>query len=66
MTSIPQQMLSTGIPELQTVNDIAYLQNAFSFEMDNLEAEEKFKKLINESLNTKSQTINDFIHAVAH
>jgi hypothetical protein len=59
-------MLSTGIPELQHENDIAYLQNAFSFEMDNLAAAAKFKRLIAEALNTKSQTLNDFIHAVAH
>jgi len=59
-------MLSTGIPELQTTKDIEYLQNAFSFEMDNVEASEKFQRLITEALNTKSQTLNDFIHAVVH
>ena len=59
-------MLSTGIPELTKEEDIEYLHNVFSFELDNLQADAKFVKLINESLSTKTTTLNDIIHAVAH
>jgi hypothetical protein len=59
-------MLSTGIPELTHEDDIEYLRGVFSFELDNYGAEQKFLKLINEALSTKTTTLNDLIHAVAH
>lgn len=47
-------MLSTGIPELNKEEDLNYLREAFSLNMNNEEANNYFKKLIHESLNTMS------------
>lgn len=47
-------MLSTGIPELTEVEDIAYLRDAFSLDMSDEKAREKFKNLIYDSLATKT------------
>jgi hypothetical protein len=59
-------MLSTGIPELTSEEDIDYLRNAFSLDMDDDEAAEAFKALIYESLSTKTTQINFAIHILAH
>ncbi len=59
-------MLSTGIPELTSEEDIDYLRNAFSLDLDDDEAAEIFKGLIVESLNTKTTQINFAIHILAH
>ena len=59
-------MLSTGIPELKTVDDINYLRDAFSIDSNDLEASEKFKALIYESLATKTTQINNMIHLLVH
>jgi len=59
-------MLSTGIPELQSVEDINYLRKAFSLEMTDNEATLLFTKLIYESLGTKTTVFNNVIHILAH
>jgi hypothetical protein len=59
-------MLSTGIPELQTANDIEYLRDAFSLEMNESQAADKFKQLIQECLYTRATQINNYIHIIAH
>eukprot|EP00727_Mastigamoeba_balamuthi_P006638 m51a1_g2595 putative phosphatidylinositol 3- (1445) ;mRNA; r:440263-446902 len=59
-------MLSTGIPELQSEEDISYLRRALSLDLDDLQAAEKFKDLILEALSATSQTINDVFHHWAH
>ncbi len=64
--TIYTQMLSTGIPELTSEEDIDYLRNAFSLDLDDDEAAEIFKGLIVESLNTKTTQINFAIHILAH
>ncbi len=43
-------MLSTGIPELQTEEDLAYLRAAFGLGMTEAEAAEEFQSLIFESI----------------
>ncbi|KNE56070.1 hypothetical protein AMAG_01912 [Allomyces macrogynus ATCC 38327] len=43
-------MLSTGIPELQTVDDLTYLRDAFCLGMPEDEAAEEFQSLIFESI----------------
>jgi len=59
-------MLSTGIPELQAAEDIAYLRDAFSLDMTDEKAREKFKNLIYDSLATKTTQLNNAIHILAH
>eukprot|EP01114_Cavostelium_apophysatum_P019589 TRINITY_DN6355_c0_g1_i2.p1 TRINITY_DN6355_c0_g1~~TRINITY_DN6355_c0_g1_i2.p1 ORF type:complete len:1116 (-),score=259.45 TRINITY_DN6355_c0_g1_i2:43-3390(-) len=60
-------MLSTGIAELTCFDDIRYLRRAFMLDTDNLETVvELFKKLIYESLNTKTTRINFWIHNMVH
>lgn len=52
-------MLSTGIPELQSEEDISYLREAFSLDMNDAQARDKFKNLIYESLTTKTTQFNN-------
>eukprot|EP00697_Spironema_sp_BW2_P006825 gnl/Spiro4/20975_TR10223_c0_g1_i1.p1 gnl/Spiro4/20975_TR10223_c0_g1~~gnl/Spiro4/20975_TR10223_c0_g1_i1.p1 ORF type:complete len:585 (-),score=5.77 gnl/Spiro4/20975_TR10223_c0_g1_i1:8-1564(-) len=59
-------MLSTGIPELKNVDDINYLRDAFSIDSNEMDAAEKFKSLIYESLATKTTQINNMIHLLVH
>jgi len=61
-----QMMLSTGIPELQQVEDIYYLRKAFSLDMDDEGAAKHLTNNIFISLNTKTTVINDIIHVIAH
>jgi phosphatidylinositol-4,5-bisphosphate 3-kinase len=58
-------MLSTGIPELQSVDDIAYLRDAFVLDLTEEQAREHFKMLIYESLDTKTTLFNNAIHILA-
>lgn len=58
-------MLSTGIPELQDVEDISYLRDAFALDLSADQAREKFKALIYESLDTKTTLFNNAIHILA-
>ena len=59
-------MVRTGIPELQTEDDIAYLREAFRLDLDDKEAGEEFVKLIGESLNSKATQWNFAIHILAN
>eukprot|EP01114_Cavostelium_apophysatum_P016118 TRINITY_DN4532_c0_g2_i2.p1 TRINITY_DN4532_c0_g2~~TRINITY_DN4532_c0_g2_i2.p1 ORF type:complete len:1434 (+),score=438.70 TRINITY_DN4532_c0_g2_i2:87-4388(+) len=59
-------MLSTGIPELTSVEDISYLREAFSLDATDEKAREKFKNLIYEALTTKTTQLNNAIHILAH
>eukprot|EP01127_Copromyxa_protea_P018908 TRINITY_DN6038_c0_g1_i1.p1 TRINITY_DN6038_c0_g1~~TRINITY_DN6038_c0_g1_i1.p1 ORF type:complete len:1361 (+),score=214.79 TRINITY_DN6038_c0_g1_i1:544-4083(+) len=59
-------MLSTGIPQLRTVNDIHYLRQAFSLEQTREKAQRHWANLVIESLNTKTTQINFFLHNLAH
>ena len=59
-------MLSTGIPELKSEEDIEYLRDAFTLDKPAKFAEERFTSLIYESLNTKTTQLNNAIHIWAH
>jgi len=59
-------MLSTGIPELRSADDIEYLRDAFALDATDAQAAEKFKDLIFESLYTRATQINNAIHILAH
>lgn len=55
-------MLSTGIPELKSPEDISYLRTSFSLGVPETEAEKQLRKKIDAALHTTSQTINDMFH----
>eukprot|EP01130_Rhizamoeba_saxonica_P006829 TRINITY_DN2736_c0_g1_i1.p1 TRINITY_DN2736_c0_g1~~TRINITY_DN2736_c0_g1_i1.p1 ORF type:complete len:116 (-),score=21.98 TRINITY_DN2736_c0_g1_i1:53-400(-) len=59
-------MIATGIPELQTEDDINYLKEAFSLELDDSAAFEKFGNLVSQSLRTKATQWNFAIHILAN
>eukprot|EP01117_Protostelium_nocturnum_P006783 TRINITY_DN2436_c0_g1_i2.p1 TRINITY_DN2436_c0_g1~~TRINITY_DN2436_c0_g1_i2.p1 ORF type:complete len:1251 (+),score=411.48 TRINITY_DN2436_c0_g1_i2:224-3976(+) len=59
-------MLSTGIPELTSVDDIEYLRDAFSLGATEEQAKEKFTNLIFDSLDTKTTRLNNAIHIWVH
>jgi hypothetical protein len=59
-------MLSTGIPELTSVDDIAYLRDAFSLDYTDEKAAEKLRNLIYKSLTTRTTQVNNAIHILAH
>jgi len=59
-------MLSTGIPELRSEEDLNYLRDAFSLELTEEEASKKFEKLIEHSLKTKATQLNFALHIMAH
>jgi len=59
-------MLTTGIPQLSTTEDLEYLRESFALQKTDEEAEKIFIRLIDESLNTKTTQINNAIHILAH
>ncbi|KAK3274652.1 hypothetical protein CYMTET_17174 [Cymbomonas tetramitiformis] len=59
-------MVSTGIPELQSLEDIEYMREALSPGLTDEQASEKFTNLIHEALDTKLIQVNDAIHILAH
>jgi phosphatidylinositol kinase/protein kinase (PI-3 family) len=61
-----QMMLSTGIPELQKPEDIFYLRDAFSLDLKDEDAANKFVDLIQVALNTTTTLINDTVHIMVH
>ena len=52
-------MLSTGIPELTSTDDIEYLRDAFSLGFSDQQARDKFKGLIYDSLATKTTQVSE-------
>ena len=60
-------MLSTGIPELQTADDINYLRNVLRLSDSDEEAAEYFKELIDICIKKSwSSQLNWWIHSVVH
>ncbi|KAJ5074669.1 pi-3 kinase [Anaeramoeba ignava] len=59
-------MVSTGIPELQCIEDIYYLRDAFSLGLTDKEAALKYEKLIYKSLNTTTTRVNNAFHILVH
>uniref|UniRef100_K3WGK4 phosphatidylinositol 3-kinase n=1 Tax=Globisporangium ultimum (strain ATCC 200006 / CBS 805.95 / DAOM BR144) TaxID=431595 RepID=K3WGK4_GLOUD len=58
--------LTCGIPELASSEHIKWVHKTLMIELSDEEAEQRFKKLINVALNTKTTQINDAIHLMAH
>lgn len=65
-TSLLAMMLQTGIPELRSEDDIAYLTDAFSLDLSDDEASQKFSSLISKSLETTATQLNFAIHIWAN
>lgn len=61
-----EQMLSTGMPELRTEDDITYLRNAFALDRTEAEARAWFEKLVYKSLASLMPRFNNAIHIAAH
>lgn len=60
-------MLSTGIPELRTVDDIRYISNALCLSKTDDQAREDFhKKLIEALKRSYSVSVNWYFHNLAH
>ncbi|EPY26748.1 phosphatidylinositol-4,5-bisphosphate 3-kinase [Strigomonas culicis] len=59
-------MLSTGIPELSTKDDIEWLRTVLLIGRSDTEASKHYKQLINMALNNKRTLINDYIHIMVH
>jgi hypothetical protein len=59
-------MISTGIAELKSEEDIDYLREAFSLELTDEQAAKKFEGLIFQSLKTKAIQWNNALHIMAH
>ena len=59
-------MLSTGIPELRTVDDIRYIRNALCLGKTEEQALEDFRKKMQEAVKRSfSVSMNWFLHNVA-
>ncbi|KPA77138.1 putative phosphatidylinositol 3-kinase 2 [Leptomonas pyrrhocoris] len=59
-------MLSTGIPELQTLDDIEWLRTVLLINRTDDEATEHYKSLINDAVSNFRTLLNDYIHIMAH
>lgn len=59
-------MLSTGIPELRTADDIEYLRSAFALDLNEQQAAQRFNQLVYEAMSTRTTQINNAIHIWAH
>lgn len=59
-------MLSTGIPELQSEDDIQYIRKALQMEKNEVEAAKHFTKLIKESIESMSTQLMFVTHIMAH
>jgi hypothetical protein len=64
--SLFAMMLSTGIPELKSMEDLDYLKDALAPELSDEQASEKFQGLISEALATRATQLNNFAHLMAH
>lgn len=61
-----QMMLSTGIPELSSNDDLAYLREALDSDLTEDQAAKHFERLIYESLSTKTTQLNGLVHLLAN
>lgn len=59
-------MLSTGIPELQSEEDIQYIRKALLMDKTEDEAAKHFTKLIKESIESMSTQLMFVTHIMAH
>ena len=65
-TTLFELMLSSGIPELASTDDIRYLVDALLLTDDDGRAGAEFKRWIHQSLHTKTTQLNNAIHSLVH
>lgn len=61
-----KMLVATGIPELTTMRDLTWIENAFQLQLSDEAAIGYFTKITEESLATLMTQINNFCHIVAH
>ena len=66
LVSLFSLMLSCGIPELRTSEDIRYLEKKLMLDSDDEEAAEHLKAQIQLALRTKMTQLNDMVHVLKH
>jgi phosphatidylinositol kinase/protein kinase (PI-3 family) len=59
-------MLSVGLVELKSIEDVLWLRKTLNVEMGEEEAAAHFKKLIEVSLKTKTTQLMDVVHILAN
>eukprot|EP01044_Picomonas_judraskeda_P016860 COSAG03_NODE_3068_length_2250_cov_1.757787_1_plen_68_part_00 len=59
-------MISTGIPELRELEDIHYLRDMMSLELDTAQATGKMEGLLMECYKSKATKFNNAVHIIAH
>jgi len=59
-------MLSIGLQELQSVDNIMFLRDQLTLDLSEESATLRFKALIEESLTTKTQQFMDMVHILAN
>ena len=59
-------MLSTGIPELQTADDINWLRECMLIGADETFATKHFAQKINAALECRTTQLNNAVHILAH
>ena len=59
-------MISAGIPELSTHEDINYLVDQLALHLTEIEANNLFKKQINQALNNTFRKFDALIHDAKH
>jgi phosphatidylinositol-4,5-bisphosphate 3-kinase len=59
-------MLASGLPELEDIKDMAWLQDKLMLTATDEEAAEHFRKQIKVSLNTRATLFNDAVHLFKH
>jgi len=59
-------MLSAGMPELNTDQDIQYLADAMQLNLSDGEAAKEFKREIQRAMRTFSRRVDNFAHNYVH
>jgi phosphatidylinositol kinase/protein kinase (PI-3 family) len=59
-------MIGTGIPELQSIEDVRYIANVLMLDLSDGEAFQKFQKMLTDAKKSMRKGMSDVIHAIAH
>jgi len=59
-------MLSTGMPELKSAENLFYLRDAFAVDKSDEEASQFFRSLIMKALGSTATRVNNAIHILVH
>lgn len=66
LLTLTHLMVSSGIPEIATPQNVQYLRDTLVLDMSDEDASKAFKEWIMESLQTKATQVNYAIHTWAH